>query len=113
MEAGRGVCQDFAHAAIAVLRCSGVPARYVSGYLHPKAEAAIGETVSGESHAWIEAWDGDTWVAHDPTNGRPAGRDHVLVATGRDYSDVAPVKGVIAGGGTSQMDAAVEITRLA
>jgi transglutaminase-like putative cysteine protease len=113
LEAGSGVCQDFAHAAIAVLRCSGVPARYVSGYLHPKAEGAIGETVSGESHAWIEAWDGDTWVAHDPTNGRPAGRDHVLVATGRDYSDVAPVKGVIAGGGTSQMDAAVEITRLA
>jgi transglutaminase-like putative cysteine protease len=113
LEAGSGVCQDFAHVAIAVLRCAGVPARYVSGYLHPRSEAAIGETVSGESHAWIEAWDGDMWVAHDPTNGRPAGRDHVLVATGRDYSDVAPVKGVIAGGGTSRMDAAVEITRLA
>lgn len=113
LEAGTGVCQDFAHVAIAVLRCAGVPARYVSGYLHPKAQAVIGETVSGESHAWIEAWDGQTWVAHDPTNGRRVGRDHVLVATGRDYSDVAPVKGVIAGGGSSRLDAAVEITRLA
>jgi len=113
LEAGSGVCQDFAHVAIAMLRCAGVPARYVSGYLHPKAEAVIGETVSGESHAWIEAWDGQGWVAHDPTNGRRVGRDHVLVATGRDYSDVAPVKGVIAGGGSSRLDAAVEIPRLA
>jgi transglutaminase-like putative cysteine protease len=113
LEAGNGVCQDFAHVAIAVLRCAGVPARYVSGYLHPKSEAVIGETVSGESHAWIEVWDGNAWVAHDPTNGRPVGRDHVLVATGRDYSDVAPVKGVIAGGGSSRLEAAVEITRLA
>lgn len=113
LDAGSGVCQDFAHLAIAVLRAAGVPARYVSGYLHPKAEAVIGETVSGESHAWIEAWDGQMWVAHDPTNGRTVGRDHVLVATGRDYGDVAPVKGVIAGGGSSRLDAAVEITRLA
>jgi transglutaminase-like putative cysteine protease len=113
LDAGSGVCQDFAHLAIAVLRSAGVPARYVSGYLHPKAEAIVGETVTGESHAWIEAWDGQMWVAHDPTNGRTVGRDHVLVATGRDYSDVAPVKGVIAGGGSSQLNAAVEITRLA
>ena len=113
LEAGSGVCQDFAHIAIAVLRSAGVPARYVSGYLHPKAEAAIGETVTGESHAWIEAWDGDAWAAHDPTNGRTVARDHVLVATGRDYADVAPVKGVYAGGGSSSLGAAVEITRLA
>lgn len=113
LEAGSGVCQDFAHIAIAVLRSAGVPSRYVSGYLHPKAEATIGETVTGESHAWIEAWDGDMWVAHDPTNGRTVGRDHVLVATGRDYADVAPVKGVYAGGGSSSLGATVEITRLA
>jgi transglutaminase-like putative cysteine protease len=111
--AGSGVCQDFAHLAITVLRTMGIPVRYVSGYLHPKAEAAIGESVSGESHAWIEAWDGATWVAVDPTNGRPVGRDHVLVATGRDYADVSPVKGVYAGGGSSSLTAAVEITRLA
>lgn len=113
LDAGSGVCQDFAHLALAVLREAGIPARYVSGYLHPKAEAQIGETVTGESHAWIEAWDGMSWVGHDPTNGRTVGSDHVLVATGRDYADVAPVKGVIAGGGASRLGAAVEITRLA
>jgi transglutaminase-like putative cysteine protease len=113
LDAGSGVCQDFAHLALAVLRAAGIPARYVSGYLHPKAEAVIGETFSGESHAWIEAWDGSAWVGHDPTNGRAVGSDHVLVATGRDYADVAPVKGVIAGGGASRLEAAVEITRLA
>jgi transglutaminase-like putative cysteine protease len=113
LHAGSGVCQDFAHLALAVLRAAGLPARYVSGYLHPKAEAVIGETVTGESHAWIEAWDGTGWVGDDPTNGRTVGSDHVLVATGRDYADVAPVKGVIAGGGTSRLEAAVEITRLA
>jgi transglutaminase-like putative cysteine protease len=110
--AGSGVCQDYAHLAIAVLRAMGIPSRYVSGYLHPKATAELGETVTGESHAWIEAWDGATWVASDPTNGRPVGRDHVLVATGRDYADVAPVKGVYAGGRTSTLSATVEITRL-
>jgi transglutaminase-like putative cysteine protease len=111
-EAGSGVCQDFAHLAITVLRSMGVPARYVSGYLHPKAAAAVGEAVTGESHAWIEAWDGSAWVPSDPTNGRAVGRDHVLVATGRDYADVAPVKGVYAGGGASTLTATVEITRL-
>jgi transglutaminase-like putative cysteine protease len=113
LEAGSGVCQDFAHLAIPALRCAGIPARYVSGYLHPKSEAVLGETVSGESHAWIEAWNGDAWAAYDPTNGRDVARDHVLIATGRDYADVAPVKGVIAGGGSSRLDATVEITRLA
>lgn len=111
-EAGSGVCQDFAHLAITVLRAMGIPARYVSGYLHPKATAEVGETVTGESHAWIEAWDGTRWVPSDPTNGRAVGRDHVLVATGRDYADVAPVKGVYAGGSTSELNATVEITRL-
>jgi transglutaminase-like putative cysteine protease len=111
-EAGSGVCQDFAHLAITVLRAMGIPARYVSGYLHPKATAEVGETVTGESHAWIEAWDGTKWVPSDPTNGRRVGRDHVLVATGRDYADVAPVKGVYAGGSTSDLRATVEITRL-
>lgn len=111
-DAGSGVCQDFAHLAITVLRSMGIPARYVSGYLHPKATAGVGEAVTGESHAWIEAWDGRAWVPSDPTNGRPVGRDHVLVATGRDYADVAPVKGVYAGGGASTLSATVEITRL-
>jgi transglutaminase-like putative cysteine protease len=111
-DAGRGVCQDFAHLALAVLRAMGVPSRYVSGYLHPSADAQVGERVVGESHAWIESWDGGRWVASDPTNGRSVGRDHVLVATGRDYADVAPVRGVYDGGGASSLSVAVEITRL-
>jgi transglutaminase-like putative cysteine protease len=111
-DAERGVCQDFAHLALAVLRTMGVPSRYVSGYLHPSEDAQIGEQVIGESHAWIESWDGGRWVAADPTNGRVVGRDHVLVATGRDYADVAPVRGVYDGGGASALGVAVEITRL-
>ena len=65
--AREGVCQDYAHLTLALLRSIGIPARYVSGYLHTKPNAAIGETVSGESHAWIEAWTGGWW-GFDPTN---------------------------------------------
>ena len=65
--AGGGVCQDFAHVTLALLRAAGLPARYVSGYLHPAAEAGIGETTTGESHAWVEFWAGD-WIAADPTS---------------------------------------------
>ena len=89
---GRGVCQDFAHLALAVLRAGGVPARYVSGYLYPDEEAAVGAAAMAESHAWIEAWAGDWWGL-DPTNGVGIGRRHVVVARGRDYADVPPVAG--------------------
>jgi transglutaminase-like putative cysteine protease len=108
----KGVCQDFAHLTIGALRTLGVPARYVSGYLHPTAEAAIGETVQGETHAWIEWWAGD-WVAYDPTSLRPAGQDHVVVARGRDYTDVTPLKGIFAGRTlSSELYVSVEVTRL-
>jgi transglutaminase-like putative cysteine protease len=111
-EARRGVCQDFAHLAIAVLRAAGVPARYVSGYLHPRVDAEIGEEVAGESHAWIEAWSG-SWWGLDPTNATPAGSRHVVVARGRDYTDVPPVKGVYAGNADHDMSVDVRITRVA
>jgi transglutaminase-like putative cysteine protease len=111
LQAGQGVCQDFAHISLALLRAMGVPARYVSGYLHPEPDAPVGRTVTGESHAWVQAWVGE-WVDVDPTNGRPVESDHVLVATGRDYADVAPVRGVYEGGGRSTMSVVVEITRL-
>src|SRR5260370_25714079 len=65
--AGKGVCQDFAHVTLALLREAGLPARYVSGYLHPAAEAAVGEARTVERHAWVEFWAGD-WVAADPTS---------------------------------------------
>jgi transglutaminase-like putative cysteine protease len=108
---GRGVCQDFAHVTIGALRSLGLPARYVSGYLAPKREADVGETSKGESHAWVEFWDGG-WVPFDPTNGVFVGLDHVVVVRGRDYSDVQPFKGVYSGAAESTMSVQVSFTRL-
>jgi len=111
-EAGSGVCQDFAHLAIAVLRAIGIPARYVSGYLHPDRDAEVGIAASGESHAWVEAWAGDWWGL-DPTNGVDVGARHVAVARGRDYADVAPVRGVYAGSAEHRASVVVRMTRVA
>ena len=105
-----GVCQDFAHLAIGALREIGIPARYVSGYLHPKRDAAIGETVRGESHAWVEWWTGD-WYGFDPTNDREVGDHHVIVARAREYRDVPPLSGVFAGSG-SNLEVVVKVTQL-
>jgi transglutaminase-like putative cysteine protease len=107
-----GVCQDMAHLVIGGLRTLGIPARYVSGYLHPKETAPIGETFAGESHAWVEWWD-DGWHGFDPTNGREPGDRWVVVATGRDYSDVKPLSGIYSGAATSSMSVQVDVTRLA
>ncbi len=109
---GQGVCQDIAHVTLALLRAAGVPARYVSGYLHPQPEPVLGEVVTGESHAWVEAWLGGWWP-FDPTNDLPVGLRHVSVARGRDYGDVPPLKGVYAGGGSQSLGVRVEVTRLA
>jgi transglutaminase-like putative cysteine protease len=108
----RGVCQDLAHLTVGALRGLGIPARYVSGYLHPDPEAEIGSPVTGESHAWVQWWDG-AWTAFDPTNGKPVGPEHVVVARGRDYWDVAPHKGVYSGPAGTALDVQVEVTRLA
>ena len=110
--AGRGVCQDFVHLALALLRAMGVPARYVSGYLHPEPDADLGVTVVGESHAWAEAWLGE-WHAFDPTNGEAIGERHVLVGRGRDYHDVAPLKGIYTGAPTATPTVTVELMRRA
>jgi len=106
----KGVCQDIAHVALGALRSVGIPARYVSGYLHPKPDAAVGETIAGESHAWIEWFCGE-WSGWDPTNLIPIGDRHVLVGRGRDYNDVAPLRGVYAGPFRSELNVRVEITR--
>lgn len=110
--AREGVCQDYAHVVLVMLRAIGVPARYVSGYLYGEPGARPGRTVHGESHAWVEVWTGGWW-AYDPTNALPIGARHVSVARGRDYADVTPLKGVFTGGGTSTLDVAVHLTRLA
>lgn len=107
-----GVCQDMAHLAIGGLRQVGIPARYVSGYLHPSKEPEIGETVRGESHAWVEWWDGG-WHGFDPTNDTEPAERHVVVAAGRDYGDVRPLSGIFTGAGTSSMFVDVQVTRLA
>ncbi len=108
---GRGVCQDFAHLLLLMLRSVGIPARYVSGYLHPHPDAGVGATVLAESHAWVDAWLGD-WVAIDPTNMTPVSTGHVTVARGRDYEDVPPIRGVYQGDAVDQLSVRVEMTRL-
>lgn len=109
-EQRRGVCQDLAHVAIGALRAVGLPARYVSGYLHPDPDAAIGQTVMGESHAWVEWYCGE-WTGWDPTNQIGIGDRHVVVGHGRDYDDVPPIRGVYASAGSSETFVTVEITR--
>lgn len=106
----KGVCQDITHIALGALRAAGIPARYVSGYLHPKADAAIGETVEGESHAWVEWFDG-AWHGFDATNGIEICDRHVQVGRGRDYTDVAPLRGVYSGEGASHLFVSVQITQ--
>ncbi len=110
-ETRSGVCQDFAHLMVGVLRVAGIPARYVSGYLHPSSEPLLGETVEGESHAWVEYFDGE-WVGWDPTNAIPPCGRHIVVARGRDYSDNPPLRGIYATTGASDLFVSVEITRL-
>ncbi|CRK54059.1 conserved hypothetical protein [Rhodococcus sp. RD6.2] len=111
-EERRGVCQDYAHLTLVLVRAMGVPARYVSGYLHPKRNAALGVAVSAESHAWVQTWTG-SWWGYDPTNGVPVNEQHVSVAVGRDYADVPPLKGIYSGGGSTHLDVVVEMIRLA
>ena len=105
-----GVCQDYAHIAIGAMRAVGIPARYVSGYLHPSIDPILGEKVVGESHAWVEWWAG-SWFAFDPTNNVNVLDRHIVVGRGRDYDDVAPLRGVYAGAVDSQLFVSVEITK--
>jgi transglutaminase-like putative cysteine protease len=93
---GEGVCQDFAHLAVAGLRSRGLPARYVSGYLEtlpPPGKPKLRGVDA--SHAWFSVWTGDAWLDLDPTNDRVVDEQFVVLAHGRDYGDVPPLKGVI------------------
>ncbi len=95
-----GVCQDFAHVLIGACRSLGLAARYVSGYLLTQPPPGKPRLVGADaSHAWAAVWcPPHGWIALDPTNDVPAGQDHVTLAWGRDYADVAPLRGVIRGG---------------
>lgn len=103
LSVGAGVCQDFAHLLLGVVRMGGLPARYVSGYLVPGSTAEPNakqeEVIGGQaSHAWAEVFVPDAgWMPFDPTLGNPVGLRHVRIAYGRDYGDVAPVRGVYKG----------------
>lgn len=111
-DARAGVCQDLVHLSVGALRSIGIPARYVSGYVMPTTRATIGEARTGESHAWLQYWDG-AWVGLDPTNDTAPGEFHVEVGVGRDYFDVTPLKGVYTGSESSNLFVEVEITVLA
>lgn len=108
----QGVCQDMAHVTISLMRAAGLPARYVSGYLHADPDAAPGSTVAGQSHAWAEYWAG-SWRACDPTSGAAVAERHVVVGRGRDYADVPPLKGIYHGTPLGKQEVTVEVTRLA
>lgn len=134
---GKGVCQDFTHLTIGLLRVVGIPARYVSGYLFAADETMAGTAgvdgavdineagkgaagaddssspVRVQTHAWVEAAiPGQGWWPVDPTNDWPVGERHVVIGVGRDYDDVAPVRGVYQGDATPEVSATVEIRRM-
>jgi transglutaminase-like putative cysteine protease len=109
--AGEGVCQDIAHVCIGALRSVGIPARYVSGYFDPRSDPQPGEVASAQSHAWVEWWAG-SWTGFDPTNAVSPDDRHVLVARGRDYGDVTPLKGIYSGSAPSTLFVEVQIRRL-
>lgn len=104
-----GVCQDFAHVMIALVRPLGVPCRYVSGYLHHRVEDQD-RSSDGATHAWVEAWlPGLGWVGFDPTNNLIAGGRHIRTAVGRDYADVPPTRGVFKGTAETELSVSVSV----
>lgn len=113
--ARHGVCQDFTHIMIAALREIGVPSGYVSGFLQTRPPPGQPRLEGADAmHAWVSAWCGREtgWVEFDPTNAIRVSTDHIVVARGRDYSDVAPVKGVLWTAGTQTTDQAVDVIPL-
>jgi transglutaminase-like putative cysteine protease len=111
-----GVCQDFAHIMIAGLRGLGLPAAYVSGYIRtippPGKKRLEG---ADATHAWVSVWCGPDvgWTGFDPTNAIDVGNDHIVLAIGRDYSDISPVYGVFVGSGASELEVKVDVIPVA
>jgi len=122
LESGRGVCQDYAHVMVSTLRLWGLPARYVSGYLAPAIPTDADPTAPAdpaqlaapghESHAWVECWlPGFGWRGFDPANDCDCDERHIRVAVGRDYADVAPVRGVYSGTASAVLDTVAVVTQ--
>ena len=108
----RGVCQDFTHIMISGMRSLGLPVAYVSGYLRTTQSPNETKLEGADAmHAWASVWCGKDagWVGFDPTNGMLAGTDHVVLAIGRDYADVAPMDGVIFASGAQRLETSVRV----
>jgi transglutaminase-like putative cysteine protease len=109
----RGVCQDFAHLEIAMLRALGLPARYISGYVYTRAGDDSAPRGGDASHAWVGVFSARLgWVDFDPTNGSVPSSEHVTLGWGRDFSDASPLKGVILGGGEHAVRVSVDMARV-
>ena len=107
----RGVCQDYTHIMIALLRRAGIPARYISGYIFQEPEGEEELDISGASHAWVEAFLPATgWIGLDPTNNTHVSDKHIRIAVGRDYADVPPTRGTFKGGSSSELTVGVHIS---
>ena len=117
LQQGKGVCQDFAHIMVACCRAMGLPARYVSGYMLTQPPPGQPRLIGCDaSHAWASVYCPDTnrdragqWLDFDPTNNRAPGEDYVTLATGRDFLDVSPLRGVIRGGAQHALSVAVTV----
>ncbi len=110
-----GVCQDFTHLMISGLRALGLPARYVSGYLRTKPPpGVVARRGADQSHAWVGAWLGAAhgWIDLDPTNDLVVVDEHVVLAWGRDYGDISPVRGILLGGGRHSVSVSVDLEAL-
>jgi transglutaminase-like putative cysteine protease len=110
-----GVCQDFAQIMISGLRAAGLPAAYVSGYIRTLPPPGQPRLVGADAtHAWVLVWAGPQlgWVGVDPTNGIWMAGDHIVVAIGRDYADIAPIDGIVLGSGAQRMQVSVDVEPL-
>ncbi len=105
LDLGHGVCQDFTHLMLAILRMGGVPARYVSGYLAP----STGSTTGDASHAWLQVYSDGAWHGFDPSNGQHQDERYVVCSVGRDYDDVPPLRGSFRGAAEQDWQARVEV----
>jgi len=110
----RGVCQDFTHLMLSCLRSLNLPARYVSGYILNEPPPGVAKLLGADaSHAWVESWLPEVgWIGFDPTNGKLADHEFITIAWGRDFMDVTPLRGVVLGGGSHELEVSVSVIRV-